>query len=105
MPASQGSGPSPAASSASSHPGADHSLGAEGDGVGVPDHRIVQLRLDPSGRDGGGGRGDGGAVAGEDAFEHLGGGELVAEAGQGDLVRVGGGGEHDVGVVLACGRG
>ena len=71
----------------------------EGDRVGVPRDRVVQLGLRRSARSLRRGGGDGGTVAGEDPFEHLGRGQrtVVGRAGQGVCLI---GAEDEVGVVL-----
>ena len=71
----------------------------KGDRVGVPRDRVVQLGLRRSASSLRRGGGDGGTVAGEDPFEHLGRGQrtVVGRAGQGVCLI---GAEDEVGVVL-----
>lgn len=55
--------------------------------------------------DGSGGRGDCGAIAGQHAFEHLGGGQLLHDTGHGQLMGIFFGTQDDVDVVLAAATG
>ena len=85
--------------------GAEHLLGRERHGVGVPRCSVVETSLRRGGQFAGGSRRDGSAVAGEDPLERLGGGELLGDAGQLELTLVAQVVGDDVDVVLGAAAG